>query len=374
MFIRPITVVVHELGHAIPALLFGSKLVNIYIGSYGDPSDSLKIKIGRFTAFFKYDLVLWKSGLCTFNNQNLSAFQKLFVLLFGPLTSLIFGTSLVIFAFSCSENEGLHYTSMVVLASCLYDFYVNMIPNKQPFQLYDGSLCYNDGQQIVQQFRYIRLPKEVKKVVDIYSEAKYEEVIPMGKALLEKGIVNESLYFSVIYAALDLKHYDDFYYVFKRYSKDYRLLDVDYYNAGVVCFTLEKQEEGLRYYDKAIALNPQNADALNNRGYYYLNHEKYEAALADFNNAIFIDNQHFYAYNNRGLSFIKIGDLEKGFEDIQISKSINENNPYVYLYLGIYYLEKGAAREALENLNKAKGIDKSLPNLEALIQNAKSYL
>ncbi|MBK8341854.1 MAG: M50 family metallopeptidase [Bacteroidetes bacterium] len=34
---RTFTVLFHELGHAIPAILMSKKAVTIYIGSYGDP-------------------------------------------------------------------------------------------------------------------------------------------------------------------------------------------------------------------------------------------------------------------------------------------------------------------------------------------------
>jgi len=43
---RPLTVIFHELGHAIPAILLTKEKVTVYIGSYGDPKKSLRIKIG----------------------------------------------------------------------------------------------------------------------------------------------------------------------------------------------------------------------------------------------------------------------------------------------------------------------------------------
>ncbi len=46
LVIWPITVLLHELGHAIPALILTRQKVSIYIGSYGDPDKSLHFRIG----------------------------------------------------------------------------------------------------------------------------------------------------------------------------------------------------------------------------------------------------------------------------------------------------------------------------------------
>jgi len=42
-----VTITVHELGHAIPALLMTRDEVTIFIGSFGDPYESFHFKTGR---------------------------------------------------------------------------------------------------------------------------------------------------------------------------------------------------------------------------------------------------------------------------------------------------------------------------------------
>ena len=55
-------------------------------------------------------------------------------------------------------------------------------------------------------------------------------------------------------------------------------------------------------YNKAIAINPQNANSYNNRGIAKSNLKDYQGAIADYNKAIEIDPQLAVAYNNRGLA------------------------------------------------------------------------
>ena len=56
-FIRIFTTLIHELGHAIPSLIFTTQEVAIHVGSYGDDKNSFEIDLGRLKAFFKIDIV-----------------------------------------------------------------------------------------------------------------------------------------------------------------------------------------------------------------------------------------------------------------------------------------------------------------------------
>jgi hypothetical protein len=49
-----VTVTLHELGHAIPALLMTKDEVTIYIGSIGSPYNSFHLAIGRLEFYCKY--------------------------------------------------------------------------------------------------------------------------------------------------------------------------------------------------------------------------------------------------------------------------------------------------------------------------------
>ncbi len=52
--LSPLVTLLHELGHAIPALLVTRKKVTIYIGSYGDPQKSLCFRVGLLEFYVRY--------------------------------------------------------------------------------------------------------------------------------------------------------------------------------------------------------------------------------------------------------------------------------------------------------------------------------
>src|SRR5258708_39407973 len=59
-----VTVTLHELGHAIPALLMTRDEVTIFIGSFGSPYKSFRFTIGRLEFYCKCNPLLWYKGCC----------------------------------------------------------------------------------------------------------------------------------------------------------------------------------------------------------------------------------------------------------------------------------------------------------------------
>ncbi len=62
-------------------------------------------------------------------------------------------------------------------------------------------------------------------------------------------------------------------------------------------------DKAIEAYTSAIAIDPNDAKAYNNRGNAYKNKGQYDRAIADFDKAIAIDPNHAKAYNNRGNAY-----------------------------------------------------------------------
>lgn len=131
----------------------------------------------------------------------------------------------------------------------------------------------------------------------------------------------------------------------------------DYANSGIVKMHLERYQEALADFDRALEIDPTNLYAWNNRGYTYTLLEDYQKALPDFEEAIKLDNSYPYPYNNRGLSKIKLGQTEDGLADIMTSLQLYEDNAYGFRNLGIYYFDQGEDQQALSNFQKALQLD-----------------
>ncbi len=97
---------------------------------------------------------------------------------------------------------------------------------------------------------------------------------------------------------------------------------------------LNKSDEALKAYDKAIEINPQNTDAWNNKGDALSKQNKYDEALKAFDKAIEIDSQNTDAWNNKGDALSKqnkYDEAKKAFDkaieiDSQNSKLGAEDN------------------------------------------------
>ena len=87
--LRPITVLFHELGHAIPAVLLTGEKVKVYIGSYGDPGKSLNFSMGKLSFWIRYDPLTWRGGLCVPTAKTVSFNRQIVYIICGPLHLLI---------------------------------------------------------------------------------------------------------------------------------------------------------------------------------------------------------------------------------------------------------------------------------------------
>jgi tetratricopeptide (TPR) repeat protein len=112
-------------------------------------------------------------------------------------------------------------------------------------------------------------------------------------------------------------------------------------------------ERAIKDYNKAIELNPEDADAYINRGNAYSGLTQYERALEDYNTVIELNPDYVDAYNNRGNAYAEKGNFERAIEDFD--KAIELNPVYVSTYnnRGIAYAEKGERERAIEDFDKA---------------------
>jgi hypothetical protein len=70
-------------------------------------------------------------------------------------------------------------------------------------------------------------------------------------------------------------------------------------------------------YDKAIKLNPDNADAYCERGDFYYESNEYDKAISDYNKAIELAPNDAYAYYSRGIAYRKKGEVSKEVSDLE---------------------------------------------------------
>lgn len=360
---RPLTVFVHELGHGIPALLLTEDKVQLYIGSYGDPDKGLNFSIGRLEIFFRYNPFFWHHGLCVSNADEVTIAENIIIVLLGPVASLIFGLSVLFFAFHGDIHGSLKILGVFIFVSSLFDFFLNIIPNERPIILHDGTAVYNDGQQLKRLFEYEKLPSHFESGAHFYNQNEFAKAAEKFHNVLDSGVKEEHIFRLAVSSYLQAKNYSTALFVNEDFAKIYELNSDDYSNSGFIKLSLGMYEESLSDFRKSLKKNPRNHYSFNNRGYAYLLMENFREAAVNFEKAIELQPDFAYPYNNRGLIKIKSGDEEGGLIDIYKSIELDADNSYAYRNLGIYYFDKGDFKNAETQFEKAYSID---PNTHLL--------
>jgi tetratricopeptide (TPR) repeat protein len=119
-------------------------------------------------------------------------------------------------------------------------------------------------------------------------------------------------------------------------------------------------QEKIVFYSKAIELNPQNAEAYNDRGNAYFDKKYYEMALSDYNNAIAINRNNANPYNNRGRYYLVKKQFNMALKDFETAISLNPKIAVAYVNRGAIYFEQNNIEAALKDFNKAIELNQNL--------------
>ena len=90
-----------------------------------------------------------------------------------------------------------------------------------------------------------------------------------------------------------------------------------YNNRGSVKSDLGQKQAAISDYDKAIAINPNFAEAYYNRGNAKSDLGQKHAAISDYDKAIAINPNYANAYNNRGSVKFELGQKQGAISDLK---------------------------------------------------------
>ena len=107
------------------------------------------------------------------------------------------------------------------------------------------------------------------------------------------------------------------------------------------------------YWDKAIAANPQMAEAYNNRGLAFYNLERHQQAINDFSQAIRMKPQYAEAFNNRGNAYYALDQYEKAEADFNKSLQLRPKYSKALLNRGLAYFQMNKREESCKDFRRA---------------------
>ncbi|WP_307142955.1 tetratricopeptide repeat protein [Siphonobacter sp. SORGH_AS_1065] len=344
--------------------------MSIYLGSYGDPQNSVRFSIGLLDVWFKYNPFSWQAGLCVPSAKDISIKKQIIYTLTGPLTSFFIATIACYFTFLFDLHDSIKIIIVAFLFSSVTDLFSNLSPRKKLIKLYNGKLIYNDGYQLKQLFFYKKLAKKYEYAIELYYKENFLEAANIFNQLLKSGLNNENIYKSAISSFLQVKDYSQVIELYKELAAQGNMCSDDFINVGFSYSKLGQHYEAIKYYDKALELDPNHEYSLVNKGFTLIVLEKFEESILVFNRAIEMEPSFSYSYSNRGLAKIKSGNEMEGLEDINYALELNEKDSYAFRSLGIHHLDKGDYTKALNLFKNAKEFDTDTYMIEELITKA----
>ena len=360
----PLSTLIHELGHGLPALWFTKGKVKLIVGvKKPNDTNSISIYAGRLELHMKLNPFKWSYGYCT--HEHTGKIPSLIILVGGAGTMFLCASAMVAWYYT---QENVHPWIVAFIYSFSFASVLglrNLIPNEEPFY-YNGIKMYNDGYQI-KELLNDRLSSHSNMVSKIEYHIRYQEypeaillcrqaidVMPENRALHHKLISilaitkdREALLVALEYmqAKVGLD-----YFAFM-HKGDYYLAKNDFKNA-------------LLNFVYATTENPKDAIAYNNLGYARGMLGQYKESIQDLNKAILLDYTQSFAYNNRGYAFLMLGEMNRAYDDLAHSWELDVENAYCFRNFGIYFLKKKQKEIALLFFKKTRELDPNVPMLE----------
>ena len=84
---------------------------------------------------------------------------------------------------------------------------------------------------------------------------------------------------------------------------------------GNECKDQGDYDSAIEYYNKAIELDPSNAQVYNNRGLAWTKKRNYKKAIKDFGDSIKLNPELAITFSNRGMAWLKKGNSTRAFDN-----------------------------------------------------------
>jgi Tfp pilus assembly protein PilF len=114
-----------------------------------------------------------------------------------------------------------------------------------------------------------------------------------------------------------------------------------------------KTEEALAEFDKAIALDPHNAEALYSRGLLYQGEKQHQLAVDDFTAANGLTPQRAEALLGRAVSYLALDKINEAAADLDEAVQADPQNAQIWITRGLAYERLGDKTKAAGSYGRA---------------------
>ncbi len=140
---------------------------------------------------------------------------------------------------------------------------------------------------------------------------------------------------------------------------------LDYYHRGLKSSVISTR---IDYFNKALQLNPNLAEAYEKRAIHYYFQRHYDRAIEDYTRVIDLWPHRSEAHRMRGMSFLRKGELDRAISDFSRVIELDPQLASAHGYRAEAYRLKGMTEEAMRDANVAielKGDLRTVANAHA---------
>jgi tetratricopeptide (TPR) repeat protein len=126
------------------------------------------------------------------------------------------------------------------------------------------------------------------------------------------------------------------------------------YNAAIEATQQGRLEEAKNFYLRAIELDPEYCDAMDNLGQLFRRQGNLEQAVYWYGKSIRAFPENPIAHQNLALAFKMQGKAQKALAEYELLTELDPDNPEGYYGLGTTYRDLGQHRDAVKQLKRAE--------------------
>lgn len=188
----------------------------------------------------------------------------------------------------------------------------------------------------------------INQVIDLVNKKEFTKALELTKekASMDNMLAHVYLMEGYIYEKMNKREQS-----MEMYNKAIEQddgLDTAYNNRGYIYISWKKYDEALKEFTKAIELNQNNAVFYYNRALMYGALKEYEKAIIDYTKAIELNQNDIDFYIGRADAYNDIQDYIKVLDDYERALSLEPNNLRVHKACGDVYRNSGNYKKAKE--------------------------
>lgn len=346
-------VLFHEMGHAIPALIFGDGEVKVLVGSYVERPGGATIQLGRLKLRAFFNLLNPRIGLCAWQGRKLKTWQRAIVLLGGPLASFILMGLIFMYLLRSGATDYALFAGAVLLTLAVIDLLMNLVP-VQGVPDAAGQATYSDGLQLLALIARSRLSAEDRKVLELQESGQDQAALELLRSSVSQQpaqatkrlLLSQQAYRMGLYEEA-LEHY---LWLFQNKGFSRR----DYYEVADCYFQLNDYEKALQ------CLVPYEEDYHEDFRLYVLRariliaEASYPIALYNLDTAVYRNPGSGLIRALRGLCLMREREFGPAKEELEAALQLAPEDAEVAFYHGQLLEERGLNSEALAEYRRAK--------------------